>query len=1054
MGGVKRAAAVLLPLLIAVAGCKNPVVDVIGQQYDAAGGFDPKFVVSNANPLVNTTVTFTNATLAEVKAVHWDFGDGATEDNISTPVHQYSAAGLYTVTMTATSAHGTSRSFRMEVRPVGTQPLVVIQAPTAAWVGNAPGSSVQIKVTVVDTYSGNLSTPGVASVSMDIGASVGVYTHSLTPAETAQSRGSGFVFTYNWDTRAVADGSYAIHIVATDADPQTGTVDVSMGVDNTVPTITSVSVASGNPTTTTASVSVSAAVNDGAGSGPSLMAFSNDGTTWSDWETYALTKSAWVIAPATDGPHTVYAKVRDVAGNESTVKNTSISLDTQPPTGSFTIEGGASATKKTSVALTISATDAGSSVAEMRFSNDNSSWSTPEPYAGSKSWPLAAGNDGPRTVYAQFKDANNQWSSAVISASVILDRAAPVISSTSFSKTGWLGSGATVTLNITTASAETGLTAGTITVNSRPTSNFRGSGTSWQVDYQAQSGDPNQSAFNQLPISVVLTDWAGNSTAPYTASPALTPAVDTVAPSVSTASFSNTGWLKAGSTVTLNVTLGGSETGLTLSTSTINDVAVTNFGGSGTTYHVDYSVASGNNNRGQNALPVSVVFADQAGNAVTVPAPASTPGVDTVAPAISSTSFNVTTWLKAGSVARLNITTSSSESGLTAGAVSVNGVSVASTFGGSGTSWHVDYTVSGGDANQSALNQMPISVVLTDQAGNSSTTYTTHPASTPAVDTVAPVVTGASFSSAVWLKSGSTVNLNFTTSTSETGLAAGAITANTKTTTGFGGSGTSWHATYTVATPDPNQSALNQMPISVSVIDQAGNVSAAYTTTPAATPAVDTVPPVVTNASFSSVGWMRSGSSVTLNFTTSVSETGLTAGSITANGKATTGFGGSGTSWHVTYTVAGGDPQTALNQIPISVSVIDPAGNSSSAYTTKPALTPGVDTVAPVAASILLSAGNSQVSLLFPEGVYGDALATLAVQSGSATIMDQTTGQAATILGVVHSAGNASPVYSVNWPLGAPSSGDVIVLQVVSNKIYDIAGNAAVGGTQAIGTAL
>ena len=57
MGGVKGA----------VAGCKNPVVDVIGQQYDAAGGFDPKFVISGKDSFLYTQpVTFANATLADV----------------------------------------------------------------------------------------------------------------------------------------------------------------------------------------------------------------------------------------------------------------------------------------------------------------------------------------------------------------------------------------------------------------------------------------------------------------------------------------------------------------------------------------------------------------------------------------------------------------------------------------------------------------------------------------------------------------------------------------------------------------------------------------------------------------------------------------------------------------------------------------------------------------------------------------------------------------------------------------------------------------------------
>ena len=47
-----------------------------------------------------------------------------------------------------------------------------------------------------------------------------------------------------------------------------------------------------------------------------MARFSNDGATWSDWLTYA-TDMSWNLTIG-DGTKTVYAQLRDAAGNLST----------------------------------------------------------------------------------------------------------------------------------------------------------------------------------------------------------------------------------------------------------------------------------------------------------------------------------------------------------------------------------------------------------------------------------------------------------------------------------------------------------------------------------------------------------------------------------------------------------------------------------------------------------------------------------------------------------------------------------------------------------------
>ena len=107
--------------------------------------------------------------------------------------------------------------------------------------------------------------------------------------------------------------------------------------------------------------------------------------------------------------------------------------DNTPPTGSIEttgVDGRTDKTGTTAVTPALSATDTGSGMgigAQMRFSNDGVTWSSPEPYAQSKAWTLlntAPGTEQTRIVYVKFKDVAGNWSNA-ISDSIILDRQPP-----------------------------------------------------------------------------------------------------------------------------------------------------------------------------------------------------------------------------------------------------------------------------------------------------------------------------------------------------------------------------------------------------------------------------------------------------------------------------------------------------------------------------------------------------------------------------------------------------------------------------------------------------
>lgn len=195
-------------------------------------------------------------------------------------------------------------------------------------------------------------------------------------------------------------------------------------MDRTPPT-GSILINSDETYATTTSVTLTLSASD-AESGVAKMCFSNDGTTYTDWEAYATSK-AWSLTTG-DGTKTVYVKYKNGVGLVSSAYSDSIILDTTAPTGSIVINAGATYTTSTSVTLTLSASDTTSGVAKMCFSNDGTYYTPWEAYATSKAWSLTAG-DGTKTVYVKYKDNAGLVSSAY-SDTIILDTTAPSIIAT------------------------------------------------------------------------------------------------------------------------------------------------------------------------------------------------------------------------------------------------------------------------------------------------------------------------------------------------------------------------------------------------------------------------------------------------------------------------------------------------------------------------------------------------------------------------------------------------------------------------------------------------
>jgi hypothetical protein len=175
------------------------------------------------------------------------------------------------------------------------------------------------------------------------------------------------------------------------------------------------------------------------GSGVALMSFSNDGKTWSPWETWSGTRYEWDLTESryggndTDGLKTVYVRVRDGAGNEIRPEKRAraeIYMDRVSPYGlSLLINGGDEFATSADVTLALEAFDAASGLSEMAFSNDGVLWGGWTSWENSTSWSLAQGaggsdSDGDRSVYFRCRDRAGNIAGPVRD-TIFLDRSAP-----------------------------------------------------------------------------------------------------------------------------------------------------------------------------------------------------------------------------------------------------------------------------------------------------------------------------------------------------------------------------------------------------------------------------------------------------------------------------------------------------------------------------------------------------------------------------------------------------------------------------------------------------
>ena len=158
-------------------------------------------------------------------------------------------------------------------------------------------------------------------------------------------------------------------------------------------------------------VTLSASDNSG-GSGVKLTQYKVDS---GDWQTYS-----GPFTVSGDGVHAVWCRSQDNAGNWEVEHSITVKIDGTTPSGSLSLDGGATSTPGVLVRVDAPASDTTSGLWRVRFRDAGGAWEDWQPYRSVIHWKLPSVTGQTHGVEVQFKDyAGNE--SAVYQDTIRLD---------------------------------------------------------------------------------------------------------------------------------------------------------------------------------------------------------------------------------------------------------------------------------------------------------------------------------------------------------------------------------------------------------------------------------------------------------------------------------------------------------------------------------------------------------------------------------------------------------------------------------------------------------
>ena len=891
------------------------------------------------------------------------------------------------------------------------------------------------------TWSSTGGTPGVDTVSL-------VYSTNdfITQSLIVGSEGLAYdIGTFSWNTTTVPDGtSYKVKVVTTNGlvyDPS----NANFSVDNTAPTISSVSIpdaAMNIGDTVTATITVG---ND-AGVTYTLVSGAIDGFTLGSLvrtsvttytATFTVTEGGADVLAGSDIP-VASLVLADTASapNQSAAFNGSVSpagaadsIDANSPTLSSVTIASNNANPvwaKTGDVVTVSFTSNESIGTPTVTIAGQNAVEAGGPTVWTATYTMQAGDaEGVVPFTIDFADlatnAGVQVTAITSGSNVTYDETLPSIAFTQDVEVGPVTSD-TVNLTVTETNGNTatyfyGFSADTV---------CDGTDT---YDVAYSSATPftlNTEANNTKYICAKAVDNAGNTG--YSAASANDLNIDVTAPVIASISMP-TGIYNIGDSFTVTIT--ADAAGYTAGTITVNGVAVTGFTDAGLgVYTATYTVVEGHTDVLAAAVPTaSVTLKDSVLNENTAFTTVTESGGDVVIDATRPTVGVVVTdtALSVGETTLVTFTFSEVVTGFTNADLTIpNGGLTAVSSGDSGITWTATFTPTADTTD--VTNVFTVAMTgLTDIATNAGAGTTNS--NNFAIDTLRPTVGVVLTDTA--LAAGETSLVTFTFSevptdfdATDVTVANGAIGAVSAT-----GNPLVFEATYT-PTAD-TMDATNIMTVGTGWTDPAGNAPA--TPTDSLNYTIDTLRPTVGIVLNDSA--LKIGETATITFTFSEVPTGFTGADVTVGSGAIGAIDDTNPLVQTAVFTPTANTEDAINVVTVGTGWTDPNGNAPVSSTDSANY--AVDTKAPTAVSVVLAdsalkAGDtSLVTITFSEAVL------------LFTNADITTIEGGTLDAV--SSGDGGTTWTATFTPTAGLEDATNSITVDATGVTDVAGNAGTG---------
>ncbi|MFJ7406768.1 MULTISPECIES: S-layer homology domain-containing protein [unclassified Lysinibacillus] len=285
----------------------NPTVTISSNQSNLTNSNPITISIVFSEPVVDFTVLDVKVTNGNVWSI---YGDGTRFTGTISPI----ADGVVKVKIPEKVVTNSSGTFNK-----ASNELQIIYDAT-------PPTNIELTNTIVQEKA-PIGTPIGTLTATDSG-SAQTFRYALKSGDTSFFTIEGNVLKTNalftYDTK----NSYRITISVTDQAGNTSDKEFTIQITkNHAPTGT-ILINNGAVYTSSSNVTLTMTATDIEGEAID-MRFSNDGFTWSSWESKVSTKS-WTLSSG-DGSKTVYMQLKDSAGNISNAFSNTIGLDTTPP---------------------------------------------------------------------------------------------------------------------------------------------------------------------------------------------------------------------------------------------------------------------------------------------------------------------------------------------------------------------------------------------------------------------------------------------------------------------------------------------------------------------------------------------------------------------------------------------------------------------------------------------------------------------------------------------------------------------------------------------------